>query len=68
MQLAQTIAGVAPLAVRQSIAAVHAGYDLPLDQALALEASLFGVCCATVDKAEGTKAFLEKRAAEWSGK
>jgi enoyl-CoA hydratase len=54
--------------VRQSIAAVHAGYDLPLDQALALEASLFGVCCATVDKAEGTKAFLEKRAAEWSGK
>ena len=55
----------APLAVRQSIAAVHAGYDLPLDQALALEASLFGVCCATADKAEGTRAFLEKRAAEW---
>jgi enoyl-CoA hydratase len=68
MQLAQSIAGVAPMAVRQCIAAVHAGYDLPLDEALLLEASLFGVCCATADKAEGTKAFLEKRAAQWSGK
>jgi enoyl-CoA hydratase len=58
----------APLAVRQTIAAVHAGYDLPLRQALDLEASLFGVCCATEDKAEGTRAFLEKRPAAWKGR
>jgi enoyl-CoA hydratase len=65
-QLAQAIAAVAPLAVEKSIAAVHAGYDLPLRQALDLEASLFSICCATEDKAEGTRAFLEKRAAVWS--
>lgn len=66
--LAAAIAGMAPVAVRQCIAAVHAGYDLPLDEALAHEAALFGICCGTADKAEGTRAFLEKRAAQWQGK
>lgn len=66
--LAGTIAGMAPVAIKQCIAAVHAGYDLPLDEALAHEAALFGLCCGTADKAEGTQAFLEKRAAKWSGK
>jgi enoyl-CoA hydratase len=66
--IARTIAALAPLAVEKCLEAVHAGYDLPLRQALDLEASLFGLCCATEDKAEGTKAFLEKRAAEWKGR
>jgi enoyl-CoA hydratase len=66
--IARTIAAQAPLAVEKCLEAVHAGYDLPLRQALDLEASLFGLCCATEDKAEGTKAFLEKRAAEWKGR
>jgi enoyl-CoA hydratase len=66
--LAGTIAGMAPIAVRQCIAAVYAGYDLPLDEALAHEAALFGLCCGTADKAEGARAFLEKRAAVWQGK
>jgi enoyl-CoA hydratase len=65
--LARSIAANAPLAVRGCLEAVHAGYDLPLASALALEASLFGLSCATADKAEGTRAFLEKRQAEWSG-
>ena len=51
------------LAVRDSIRAVQAGYDLPLASGLALEAALFGLACASGDKAEGTRAFLEKRAA-----
>ncbi len=67
-QIAQTIAAVAPLAVRDSIRAVNAGYDLPLASGLELEASLFGLACSTSDKAEGTQAFLEKRAPNWSGK
>ena len=67
-EIARAIAAVAPFAVRQCLAAVHQGYDLPLAQALELEASLFGLCCATEDKAEGTRAFLEKRAALWQGK
>jgi enoyl-CoA hydratase len=67
-QLALAIAANAPLAVRHTIAAVHAGYDLPLRQALHLEASLFGLCCSTEDKNEGTRAFLEKRPAAWKGR
>ena len=67
-QLAQTIAAMAPLAIRGSIRAVNSGYDLPLASGLELEASLFGLSCSTSDKAEGTAAFLEKRAAAWTGK
>jgi enoyl-CoA hydratase len=67
-QIAQTIAGMAPLAVRDSIRAVNSGYDLPLASGLELEASLFGLACSTGDKEEGTKAFLEKRAPQWNGK
>ncbi len=67
-QIAQTIAGMAPLAVRDCIRAVNAGYDLPLASGLELEASLFGLACSTSDKEEGTKAFLEKRAPSWMGK
>lgn len=66
--LASSIAAVAPIAVRQCLAAVRYGYDLPLNEALAHEAALFGLCCATGDKSEGTRAFLEKRAPLWQGK
>lgn len=68
VELAQTIAGMAPLAVRDSIRAVNSGYDLPLASGLELEASLFGLACSTDDKREGAQAFLEKRAPKWSGK
>ena len=67
-QLAKSIAGVAPVAAQKCLAAVRDGYELPLAQALELEASLFGFCCGTEDKAEGTRAFLEKRQANWQGK
>jgi enoyl-CoA hydratase len=66
--LAATIASMAPIAIRQCISAVNAGYDLTLDEALVHEAALFGICCSTADKAEGTLAFLEKRAPVWTGK
>jgi len=66
--LARTIAGMAPLAVRYSLEAVDRGYDLPLDEALFLESALFGLACGTQDKAEGTAAFLAKRAPAWKGR
>ena len=66
--LAATMAGMAPIAVRECIAAVYEGYDLPLGEGLQREAALFGLCCGTADKAEGTRAFLEKRAARWRNK
>jgi enoyl-CoA hydratase len=67
-EIAQTIASMAPLAIRESIRAVNSGYDLPLASGLELEASLFGLVCSTSDKTEGAQAFLEKRAPRWSGK
>ncbi|HEX3913258.1 MAG TPA: enoyl-CoA hydratase-related protein [Steroidobacteraceae bacterium] len=66
--LARAIAQQAPLAVAACLRAVDGGYDLPLDAGLELEASLFGLTCATEDKAEGTQAFLEKRAPAWRGR
>jgi len=65
--IARTIANMAPLAVRYSLEAVDRGYDLPLEEALFLEAALFGLSCGTEDKAEGTAAFLAKRPPVWKG-
>ncbi len=65
--LAREIAANAPLAIKKTMEAVDRGLDLPLEAGVALEASFFGECCATGDKAEGTQAFLEKRPAVWRG-
>lgn len=59
---------MAPLAVRSAMKVIDDGYDMPLEQALQLEADEFGMLCATQDKAEGVKAFLEKRPANFQGK
>lgn len=56
-----------PLAVSQCIEVVNGGYDLTLDEALRLEATAFGLLAATQDKREGTRAFVEKRAAAFTG-
>ena len=67
-ELGSLIADMPPLAVAAVIEAVGRGADLPLDEALALEASIFGRLCGTEDKREGTQAFLEKRSAKWVGR
>ena len=56
-----------PLALAQCIEAVDRGLDMGLDDALALEASYFGMLSATSDKNEGMNAFLEKRPPNFSG-
>ncbi|MGA7685226.1 MAG: enoyl-CoA hydratase-related protein [Terriglobales bacterium] len=66
--IAVKIIANAPLAVQYAIEAVNKGMEMTLAEGLFLEASLFGVCCATEDKKEGTTAFLEKRAAAFKGK
>ena len=66
--LAEEMAAQAPMAVAEVIRVVDEGLDLPLEKALELEAGAFGKLCDTGDKAEGTRAFLEKRKAEWGGK
>src|SRR6201984_1952556 len=66
--IAAKIIANAPLAVQYAMEAVNKGTEMTLAEGLYLEATLFGVCCATEDKTEGTKAFLEKRAAVFKGK
>jgi enoyl-CoA hydratase len=66
--IAGKIAANAPLAVQYAMEAVNKGMDMPLSEGLFLEATLFGLCCSTADKKEGTSAFLEKRVAQFQGK
>jgi enoyl-CoA hydratase len=66
--LAKKIAANAPVAVQLTMEAVERGVEMPQEQGLFLEASLFGMSCATDDMREGTRAFLEKRAAQFVGK
>ncbi|MGA2964699.1 MAG: enoyl-CoA hydratase-related protein [Terriglobales bacterium] len=66
--IAAKIVANAPLAVQYAMEAVNKGMEMTLAEGLFLEASLFGICCATEDKKEGTAAFLEKRAAAFKGK
>lgn len=66
----QSMLANGPLALAHCIEAVNAGYDLPLADALTLEATAFGLLAASEDKREGTRAFLEaaprfSKAREW---
>ena len=67
-ELARNIASMAPLAIAACLEAVKRGSDLGLETALDVEAHIFGRLCGTDDKAEGTKAFLEKRPPVWTGR
>ena len=67
-ELAGRILANAPLAVGFAMDAIHHGLDLPLEDGLELEATLFGVCASTADMHEGMRAFLEKRPARFEGK
>jgi enoyl-CoA hydratase len=57
-----------PIAVAMSIDAVVRGVELPLEDALLLEADQFGLLASTDDMREGMRAFLEKRAPRFSGR
>ena len=66
--MAKKIIANAPLAVKYTIEAIERGVEMPQEEGLFLEATLFGLSCATEDMREGTKAFLEKRKADFKGK
>jgi enoyl-CoA hydratase len=67
-EIAKAIVGMAPLAIAGCMEAVRWGGELGLTAATEVEAEIFGRLCGTTDKAEGTKAFLEKRPAVWVGR
>lgn len=66
--MAKKIVANGPLAVKFTMEAIERGTEMPLEEGLFFEATLFGVACATEDMREGTKAFLEKRPAQFKGK
>jgi enoyl-CoA hydratase len=68
LAFARELAAKAPIAVRYALDAVRAGLEVPLAQALEHEAALFGLVAATDDMREGTRAFLEKRPATFTGR
>ncbi|HEV8659907.1 MAG TPA: enoyl-CoA hydratase-related protein [Thermoanaerobaculia bacterium] len=67
-EMAKRIAARSPVAVRAAIEAINRGSDMPFDEGQTLEATLFGLLCATEDMKEGMKAFLEKRPAKFPGR
>jgi enoyl-CoA hydratase len=66
--IAKKIIANAPRAVQYAMEAVERGTEMPQEEGLFLEATLFGLCCATEDMREGTRAFLEKRPAKFQGR
>jgi enoyl-CoA hydratase/carnithine racemase len=67
-RLAATVASRGPLAVRYAKEAMLRGLDMPLDQALRYETDLTVILQTTADRAEGVRAFLEKRPPKFEGR
>ena len=65
-KLAGKISNNSPMAIKQAIKAVNAGYSYNTD-GYAIEINAFGTCFETDDFKEGTTAFLEKRKANFPG-
>ena len=65
--LAAQLASSAPIAMRYIINAINKGCEMPFAEACQYEATLFGLVASTDDMREGTKAFLEKRKATFTG-
>lgn len=66
--MARAIMSRAPISLRFIKEAVWKGLDLPLDRGLALETDLSTLISTTEDTREGARAFVEKRAPNWTGR
>ena len=67
-KLAQKILKNGPVAVRFAKKTMNRGLQMPLSDALMMEATFFGELFETEDSTEGVNAFLEKRKPEFKGK
>jgi len=67
-ELAATILEGAPLALRYGKEAIRQGMDLPLVEGVRLEADLALLLQTTADRAEGIRAFQEKRSPQYQGR
>ncbi|MBD1372202.1 enoyl-CoA hydratase/isomerase family protein [Hazenella sp. IB182357] len=67
-KLAKTLAQKAPLALRYIKKSIHTGVEVDLKTGLEMEAAFFGLTFDSEDRKEGMDAFVEKRAARFTGK
>jgi enoyl-CoA hydratase len=65
--LATKISTRAPMSLALAKQAINKGLECDLERGCALEVANFGLACATEDKAEGTRAFVEKRKPAFKG-
>ena len=68
LKTAATIAAMPPMAAMVNKEMVNAAFETTLDQGLLFERRAFQILTATEDKAEGMKAFVEKRPGVWTGR
>ncbi len=66
--MAGKIADRGPTAVRLAKSCINRGLDTDLGTGCAYEIEAFGLCFATPEAREGTRAFLEKRKADWKAR
>lgn len=68
LEIAATIAGMAPLAAIAVKEMVDAAFETTLHQGVVFERRLFHALFGSADQKEGMAAFVAKRAGVWSGK
>lgn len=68
VELAETVAANAPMAVRVSKTVMNRGWGLPEDEYWAMQAPVVAPVFASADAIEGATAFAEKRPPRWSGR
>jgi enoyl-CoA hydratase len=68
LETAAKIAAMPPMAAIAVKEMVNAALELPLVEGIRLERRLFQVLMASEDKAEGMRAFVEKRPGVWKGR
>lgn len=66
--LAEQLAASAPRAMAAILDAILVGGEGAIEQGLDYESTAFALCFSTDDMREGTRAFLERRKAQFSGK